>query len=154
MSKLNPKWEAFCYYYTGSEMGNATRAYAKTYNRDTSTTKSYRTAQASASRLLLNVIISKRISELLEKQGLTDEMVDTHLYFLINQFSDFGTKLRAIQEYNRLKGRVTNKIKVKTNPLNYEQFIMQIAEKEREEERITGHKRPAYAFSSDWKTSD
>ena len=135
MNKLNPKWEAFCRYYIGSEHGNATLAYSKAYYRDISKIKAYRIAQTGASRLLSNAIISKRISELLERQGLTDILVDAQLNFLIRQFGDLGVKMRAIQEYNKLKGRTNSRVNLNIETATFEQHIFQNSEAR----KITGY---------------
>lgn len=46
----------------------------------------------------------------LEEYGYTDDHVDKQLLFLINQGADFKTKLGGIKEYNKLKGRITDKM--------------------------------------------
>lgn len=42
---------------------------------------------------------------MLSEVGLNDVFVDKQLLFLIQQHADLRVKLRAIQEYNRLKAR-------------------------------------------------
>jgi len=66
----------------------------------------YKTAAASASRLLKNVRVCERINEILEQGGLNDQAVDKQLSFLVTQHADFGAKLGAIREYNKLKKRI------------------------------------------------
>ena len=53
--------------------------------------------------------ILERIEEIFEAHGLNDQFVDKQLEKLICQDADFRTKLGAIQEYNKMKGRITNK---------------------------------------------
>ena len=62
-------------------------------------------AAASASRLLKNVNILKRVDELLDLY-LTNQFVDKELAFVIHQKADLSSKVAAIREYNRLKDRV------------------------------------------------
>ncbi len=111
--KLKLRQEMFCRYYIGVDIGNATRAYARAYNHDLTIKKEYRVAQASASRLLSNVIISSRIDELLNESGLTDTLVDKHHLFLVSQFNDLRTKMRAIEHYDKIKGRIKCNMKAK-----------------------------------------
>lgn len=59
--------------------------------------------------MLSSIKVCERIAELLEKQGLNDEYIDKQLLFLITQHADFGNKLGAIREYNKLKQRITEK---------------------------------------------
>lgn len=108
---LNPKQEKFCQLYaTDTEFfGNGVQAYIEAYGPDTSKPNWYKTAAAAASRLLTNVKVCDRINELLEEQGLNDQNVDKQLLFLINQHADFKSKVAAIREYNKLKGRITEK---------------------------------------------
>jgi len=72
----------------------------------------YKSTVVSASRLLTNVKILERINELLEKEGLNIPFVDKQLKFLITQHADFGTKLGAIREYNKIQKRITKKVDV------------------------------------------
>lgn len=67
------------------------------------------TAASSASRLLKNGKVIERISGLLEQLGFNDAFVDKQLAFLITQYADFPTKLNAVREYNKLKGRIIEK---------------------------------------------
>lgn len=105
--KLNVKQEKFCKLYATKEdfFGNGVRAYAEAYGLDPNKKSGYETAKANAYKLLTNTHILKRISELLNEAGLNDVFVDKQLLFLIQQHADLGVKLRAIQEYNRLKAR-------------------------------------------------
>ncbi|MES2416276.1 MAG: terminase small subunit [Patescibacteria group bacterium] len=108
MTKLNTKQELFCKLYSGPRefFGNATQSYIEAYKPDQKPKNWYKSAQASASRLLSNVIISERIKELFEELGLTDKMVDTELAFVIIQRKDLGAKIRAIAEYNKIRQRI------------------------------------------------
>lgn len=110
--KLNPKQELFCQYYATDKefFGNGTQTYLEVYEPDKSKPNWYKSAQASASRLLSNVMVAKRINELLEAGGLNDQYVDKQLEFLITQHADFKSKLGAIREYNALKTRVIKRL--------------------------------------------
>lgn len=108
---LNLNQEKFCQLYaTETEFfGNGVQSYIEAYNPDTSKPNWYKTCLASASRLLTNVKVIDRINELLEEQGLNDSFVDKQLKFIITQHADFGSKMQAIKEYNKLKSRITDK---------------------------------------------
>lgn len=123
MPKLdNPKRELFCQLYATNRefFGNGTQAYIEAYDIDITSRKgAYAAARASASDLLTNANILKRIDELLELGPLNDQNVDRQLGFLIEQNADYSNKMAAIREYNALKTRVTKKIEGKlTGDLN------------------------------------
>lgn len=113
---LNPKQEAFCLLYASDKefFGNGVQSYIEVYEPDQSQKNWYKTACASAARLLANVKVCERINTLLEEGGLNDQFVDKQLTFLITQHADFGSKMSAIREYNNLKQRVTKKLDVTT----------------------------------------
>ena len=108
--KLNLQQEKFCKLYATNEefFGSGIWSYVEVY-KPKKVGNWYKSAQASASRLLSSVIVCERINELLEKEGLNNEFVDKQTLFLITQHSDFNSKIRAIQEYNKLKKRITEK---------------------------------------------
>lgn len=118
--KLNERQELFCQLYATDRefFGNGVQTYIEVYEPDTTKPNWYRGAQASASRLLSNVIISKRINELIEASGLNDQYVDKQLEFLVTQHADFTNKLGAIREYNKLKQRVTDKLDLNAQVTN------------------------------------
>ena len=70
----------------------------------------YNSANASASRLLVNVNIRKRCRFLMDQMIGDDLDVDSELKFLILQRQDFMSKLGAIKEYNSVKERTSNKL--------------------------------------------
>jgi hypothetical protein len=121
---LQLKQEKFCKLYaTDIEFfGNGVETYLEVYDIDKSKPNWYKTACSAASRLLSNVKVIDRITELLEEQGLNDAFVDKQLKFLLTQYADFTSKLGAIREYNKLKQRITEKSEVKVTapkPLLY-----------------------------------
>lgn len=107
---LNPKQERFCQLYVSKDFfGHGTESYLEAYDLDPK--EDYNVARAGASRLLANTDILQRINELMEIAGLNDQFVDKQLQFAILQSADMGAKVRAIAEYNKLKNRITEKIK-------------------------------------------
>lgn len=54
--------------------------------------------------------ITSYITLKLEEYGFTDTNVDKQHLFLINQYADLKTKKSAIDSYNKLKGRITDKM--------------------------------------------
>lgn len=113
-TKLPPKQELFCNYFATDKefFGNGTESYIEAYNIDLTRKGAYAGARASASRLLTNANILKRIDELLESGVLNDQFVDKQIAFLISQNAELHTKLGAIKEYNALKSRITSKLDV------------------------------------------
>jgi phage terminase small subunit len=109
--KLNPKQELFCKLYASDRdfFANGVQSYIEAYDIDTNEPGAYNGARASASKLLTNTAILTRINEILELEGLNDVFVDKQLNFLITQNADLSTKARAINEYNKLKSRITEK---------------------------------------------
>ena len=108
---LNPKQEQFAKLYASDQefFGNGVQSYVEVYEPDQSKPNWYKTAAAAASRLLTNVKVCERINQLLEEGGLNDQFVDKQLTFMITQHADFGSKMAAIREYNKLKARITEK---------------------------------------------
>jgi hypothetical protein len=103
----NTKWEMFCKLFSTERdfFGNGTECYAEVYGIDITEKGGYFAAAASSSRLLKNVNVSRRINELVDLQ-ISEGFVDKQLGIVITQNSDFGSKVAAIKEYNRLKSRV------------------------------------------------
>ena len=100
VNTLTLKQEQFCRNYVSGEFfGNATRAYKDAYGVD------YDSAKAAAWLLLTNINIQKRVTQLLELEGLSDTYVDKQLIFVLWQFDDLSSKMRAVAEYNKMKGR-------------------------------------------------
>lgn len=111
--ELNENQELFCKLYVSEEYyGNGVQTYIEVYKPDQSKPNWYKTACASASQILSNIKVCNRINELLDAAGLNDVFVDKQLLFLLTQHADFGNKMAAIREYNKLKQRVIDKSEV------------------------------------------
>lgn len=122
--KLTPQQEMFCQLYASDRefFGNGVQSYIEAYGVDTSKRGWYNTAKAGASENLTKPYILERIEEIFEAHGLNDVFVDKQLEKLILQDADFKSKLGAIQEYNKLKGRITNKQEISA-PIEIRGFL-------------------------------
>ena len=109
-SQLNEKQELFCQLYSKNRetFGNGTMAYATAYGIDPENKDSIASARSSASTLLTNPNILERVNELLG--DITDEEVDQELAFVIRQNYELPSKVAAIREWNKVKGRIIDKI--------------------------------------------
>ncbi len=74
-------------------------------NYPNSSTPNRQLAAVMASQNLIKVNISKYIELMFEDVGLNDAIVDKHLLFNVTQFSDLSAKNKAIDMYNKRKGR-------------------------------------------------
>jgi len=110
---LNLKQQAFCKNYVSKEFfGNGTESYIDAYKIDVSKPGAYAGARSSAWRMLTNADILAYINDLLDGQGLNDAFVDKQLLLILTQNADFGSKLGAIKEYNKLKQRIVEKVEM------------------------------------------
>jgi phage terminase small subunit len=110
----------FCKLYVTKEFfGNGTEAYIEAYSVDVSKKGAYEAARSSASRLLTKANILNRINELLDNEGLNNEFVDKQLLFVLTQNADFGAKIQAIKEYNKIKNRITDKLELSGGLKNF-----------------------------------
>jgi hypothetical protein len=132
-SDLNIRREAFCQYYTKNQQlfGNATHSYAEAFSyrldelsRDdakykgkgakrklvepSSYDKAYNVCAVEGARLLRNPKVQERITALLNEL-LRDDIVDSQLAKIITQDDDLQSKVRAINEYNKVRGRIIDK---------------------------------------------
>lgn len=109
--KLTPQQELFCQLYASDKefFGNGVQSYIEAYNVDTSKPGWYNTARSGAHENLTKPYILERIEEIFEAHGLNDAFVDKQLEKLIVQDADFNNKMKAIQEYNKMKGRIIDK---------------------------------------------
>jgi len=108
--KINAKQKLFCELYCSFEhemYGNATRCYMKAYGQN-----NYLTATSSAKQLISKPEIMAYINKLLSNEGFNDQNVDKQHLFIINQHKDLPTKMKGIQEYNKLKKRITDRMEL------------------------------------------
>ena len=103
--KLTKRQELFCHNFAQDKdcFGIGVRAYLKVYPDC-----SYDSARTCAYRLLTNVYIMKRIDDLMEV-FINDQIVDKELARVISQMGDYSSKVRAISEYNKVKGRIVER---------------------------------------------
>lgn len=110
-NELSMRQKRFCELYVSQDFfGNGTQSYIEAYGIDLNKKNAYNTAKVSASENLAKPNIIAYINQLLEDGGLNDSHVDKQLLFVINQHADFPSKVAAIREYNKVRGRITNKI--------------------------------------------
>ena len=110
---LTLKQQRFCELYTTTTefFGDGTASYQEAYKKRGKLV-AYDTARVNASQLLTKPNILLYLNSLLKKQGLNDQNVDKQLLFLINQHGDLKMKLGGVKEYNVLKQRIQDKIKI------------------------------------------
>ncbi len=108
--KLNLRQDMFCKIYATDPycMGNGADCYKKAYGDQIS----YDVAKASASKFLSDDRFTARIDEYIEVDGFNNQTVDKHHLFLIRQKKDLGVSMKGIQEYNKLKKRIDNKLEL------------------------------------------
>lgn len=129
--ELTSEQKRFCELYVSNEFfANGVRSYSEAYNIDLKDSESYNVCKSAASRLLTSVNLLAYINHLLELSGLNDSFVDKQLAFLITQNGDFGTKLAAIREYNKLKSRIVNRTEL-SGSLTLEAVMNMSAEERR-----------------------
>lgn len=110
-NRWTPLQELFCKTYTSKEFfGNWVQTYIEVYKPDQTKKGWYWVACASASQILSNIKVCIRINELLEENWFNNEFVDKQHLFLITQHADLGVKARMIDSYNKLKGRIIEKV--------------------------------------------
>lgn len=134
---LTPKQEKFCRAYTQNDLtfGSSVLSFAYAYGYDLDTAshelqidpitqkekpkssdydRMYNTCSVSASRLLRNAKIQKRIQELL-LETFNENVVDAELMKVVRQSNRLDAKVQAIKEFNALKGRIVKKQDVTSN---------------------------------------
>jgi hypothetical protein len=109
--KLTLKQKKFCELYSGNSefFGNGVQSYLSAYNVDMNKPNAYVIAKSGARENLTKPHILSYINELLEAE-INQVFVDKQLGMLIIQNADLPTKLGAIREYNKLKGRIINRL--------------------------------------------
>lgn len=107
--KLNDRQKLFCKYYSmyGYEtFGNATKSYAKAYNKDLSKKNIYNAAKNKGALLRKKPNIQAFISDLFIRSGITPEFVNAELKFCIMQNKCLVTKIKAISIYFKYKDTI------------------------------------------------
>lgn len=112
---ISPQQELFCQLYASDVefFGNGVQSYIEAYNVDVGRGKgqtTYETCKYYAHKLLKNTRITKRINEIFQAAGLNNTFVDKQLEKLIVQDADFSSKMKAIQEYNRMNKRTSDTV--------------------------------------------
>jgi hypothetical protein len=158
MGGLNINQELFCRYYTQNTeiFGNATVAYAEAYDyrldelpdddavyavrtgddgkpervlvEPSTRAKARNVCGVEGHRLLKNPKVLERITALLNEM-LTEEVVDAELLKVILQNHDLGPKVRAIQEFNKVRQRVTQKVDLTSGGMSFAD-LMRLADED------------------------
>ena len=123
--KLTPQQELFCQLYASDRefFGNGVQSYIEAYGVDTSKPGWYNVAKSGASTNLTKAYILERIEEIFEAHGLNDQFVDKQLEKLIIQDADFSAKMKAIAEYNKIKGRIIERRDVTNRNIELESIL-------------------------------
>lgn len=113
--RLTPPQEMFCQLYASYDefFANGVQSYIEAYGINVGHGEgftTYDTCRNAAYRLLTNANVLARINEIFETRGLNDTFVDKQLEFIITQNAELRTKLGGVQEYNKLKARITEKV--------------------------------------------
>lgn len=112
--KLTDSQKRFCELYCSSEefYGNGVQSYIEAFDVKLDKKGAYNGAKSNAYKLLKMKKILEYINELLDERGLNDQFVDKQLLFAITQHADLKVKVKAISEYNKLKNRVNEGLKI------------------------------------------
>lgn len=158
--KLNLREELFCRLYTQNRslFGNGTQCYAQAYGYEleklskesitgdpnefgvTSIValspyeKACNTCAVMANTLLRKTKIDDRISQLL-REMMTEESADTEMSYVMHQRIDLAAKNAAMREFNKLKGRITDKFKVTHEGLSLKDLYHAAKEEEKAENK-------------------
>jgi len=124
VEKYSLKERLFCNLFVSKEFyGNGVQSYIKAYDVDLEKKNGYNWAKQQACDKLKNPRILKLINQLLDDAGLNSSYVDKQLLFLITQNSDMRAKMSAIQEFNKLNQRLTDKREKKDNQSRIDDFL-------------------------------
>lgn len=113
--ELTNKQKKFCEYFTlgdkdGNGKDNATVSYGLAYGIDLGVKSQYVTAGVEGHKNLKKPNLLAYCRFLLN-HFLNDFLVDNELAYLVLQRADLSTKLGAIKEYNKIKGRLDDMAK-------------------------------------------
>ena len=113
---LTLKQLVFCQNFVSKDFfGNGVQSYIEAYGIDVTKPGAYVMAKTGAAENLTKPHLLKFINTLIDEAGLNDAFVDKQLLIAITQNADFGSKVAAVREYNKLKQRITAKIDVTSN---------------------------------------
>jgi len=115
--KLTFKQELFCKIFATDLQyrGNATQSYIKAYNIDTTIPGKYSVANSGGIENMAKPVIKERIRELLEASGFNAVRIDARLLELIEQKEDKSSSVNAIKEFNKVHGRIIDRLDVTLN---------------------------------------
>jgi hypothetical protein len=111
---LSMQQERFCQLYVTDKefFGNGTASYIEAYGLDKNSKRTYNSARTMASALLANMNVLRRVNELIDETGLNETTADKQTLYLMLQNQDLGAKARGIAEFNKVRGRVKEKLEV------------------------------------------
>lgn len=111
-NNLTAKRLLFCKLYASDKefFGNGVWSYMKAFEL-AATKKNYGIAKTEAAVLLTNPNILAQIDKMMDVY-INNQVADKELAFVVIQKADLSSKVAAIREYNRVKGRVTEKHKI------------------------------------------
>jgi hypothetical protein len=106
--------ERFCQLYVTDKefFGNGAASYMEAYGMDKNSKKAYNSARSAASQLLTNLNVLRRINQLIDESGLNETTADKQTLYLMLQNQDLSAKARGIAEFNKVRGRVKEKLEV------------------------------------------
>lgn len=135
---LNPKQELFCQYYSNELFGNATLSYSAAYGIEllnlsrkivdgarSPYQRKYDLCMVNGSKLLRNTKVAERL-RILMKTRINDDTVDTERGYVIMQREDLGAKIRGIASYDKLMGRIKEKLDITSDgePISGIEIVM------------------------------
>ena len=85
--------------------GDRIQAISEAYDIDQSKKGWRLTARVMAADSLTKPYISEALNELFAEYELTPELVDRELHYVIEQKAELSSKVKAINEYNKITGR-------------------------------------------------
>lgn len=117
---LSAQDEDFCQLFASDRemFGNGVQSYIEAYEIEVvnkpdpeyPNQKTYNACKVAAHSRLTNPNFLKRINQIFEGGGLNDVFVDKQLEKVITQDAEFSSKVKGIQEYNKLKKRTVQLI--------------------------------------------
>ena len=105
-------------------------AYAKVYDKPFNSPVEVKRCVSASSRLMGHPDVLLYMRFMTEKTVFSEEFIDHELGWMATQREELAPKIQAIKEFNRLKGRITEKIEVNKNtaPISGFTFVVQDAE--------------------------